>query len=466
MDLATGSPDAARVGGPLLLASQICGWGYFACWAVSMYPQPLSNARRRSVRGFSFDYILLFTFGFVAVAIYTVVFYFDPGVQAEYSRRNNGLKNLVVTTDLFNACHSLAIAILTLIQCWIYDHDPLTLHLWVKLFVGLSTLLAIALAMYIGSQHLVHGPGLHLSWALSGDLPADPLPPPMPPPGNPNLDPSPPSPIFPDWIDLLYYFSTIKLIVTCIQNLPQLYLNMVRKSTQGWAVDQVWLDAAGAVLSLVQLFIDAAAENKRKHWLWAGIIGNPAKLGMGALSILFDIMFLVQHYILYAHTQSPTAVLVPGSPIKAHALGEEPVEDLETDPLLQAQPGPPILVSAATATQTSDARRTLPRTINTAVPETIQGPLGARIAFSPPDSASLRPEAALETPTRYGTASVPSMANELLRRKSVVLAESLVGSADFKGVSWRDVLRRQRTGSDHIDQGEGTVSSSLSSSLA
>ena len=32
---------------------------------------------------------------------------------------------------------------------------------------------------------------------------------------------------------------------------------------------------------------------------WSGITGNPVKLGLGNVSIFFDIIFMVQHYILY-----------------------------------------------------------------------------------------------------------------------------------------------------------------------
>ena len=32
---------------------------------------------------------------------------------------------------------------------------------------------------------------------------------------------------------------------------------------------------------------------------WSGITGNPVKLGLGNISILFDIVFILQHYILY-----------------------------------------------------------------------------------------------------------------------------------------------------------------------
>lgn len=32
---------------------------------------------------------------------------------------------------------------------------------------------------------------------------------------------------------------------------------------------------------------------------WASIFGDPTKFGLGAFSVLFDILFLLQHYVFY-----------------------------------------------------------------------------------------------------------------------------------------------------------------------
>lgn len=61
--------------------SAVLGWGYFSAWAISMYPQPIANWKRQSVRGFSLDYIVLFTVGMVCLCLYTCFFYFDTDIQ-------------------------------------------------------------------------------------------------------------------------------------------------------------------------------------------------------------------------------------------------------------------------------------------------------------------------------------------------------------------------------------------------
>lgn len=56
------------------------------------------------------------------------------------------------------------------------------------------------------------------------------------------------------------------------------------------------LDFAGGWLSLAQLCIDSALEND-----WSGVTGNPVKFGLGNITIVFDIIFMLQHYVFYRH---------------------------------------------------------------------------------------------------------------------------------------------------------------------
>ncbi|CAG8735632.1 20712_t:CDS:2, partial [Racocetra persica] len=82
--------------------------------------------------------------------------------------------------------------------------------------------------------------------------------------------------------------------MSLIKYLPQAYLNFRRKSTVGWSIHNILLDFTGGVLSAFQLCLDAYLTNN-----WGGISGDPVKLGLGFLSIAFDLLFMTQHYILY-----------------------------------------------------------------------------------------------------------------------------------------------------------------------
>lgn len=73
-------------------------------------------------------------------------------------------------------------------------------------------------------------------------------------------------------------------------------MNFLRKSTIGWSMANVMLDFTGGMLSLLQLFIDGASTHN-----WSGVIGNPVKFGLGFISMGFDIIFMVQHFVVYRH---------------------------------------------------------------------------------------------------------------------------------------------------------------------
>lgn len=54
------------------------------------------------------------------------------------------------------------------------------------------------------------------------------------------------------------------------------------------------MDLLGGVLSIAQLVIDSSMQKD-----WSGLTGNPVKFGLGNISIIFDLVFITQHYILY-----------------------------------------------------------------------------------------------------------------------------------------------------------------------
>lgn len=94
----------------------------------------------------------------------------------------------------------------------------------------------------------------------------------------------------------IYTISYLKLFITIIKYIPQAWLNFKRKSTENWRIENILLDLAGGVLSLAQLFIDSSFND---DWSW--LTGNPAKLLLSNISILFDILFMLQHYVLYTN---------------------------------------------------------------------------------------------------------------------------------------------------------------------
>ena len=102
-------------------------------------------------------------------------------------------------------------------------------------------------------------------------------------------------------------------MTTIVKYIPQAYVNYQSQSTDGWSIGQILLDLSGGILSNLQLVIDASLQND-----WSGITGNPIKLALGNIvrcqyricpfweadnsqTIIFDVIFVFQHYVLYRH---------------------------------------------------------------------------------------------------------------------------------------------------------------------
>jgi cystinosin len=86
----------------------------------------------------------------------------------------------------------------------------------------------------------------------------------------------------------------VKLILTVWKYVPQVLANFKRQSTIGWSITQLLLDYSGGVLSMLQLLIDCSLQAD-----WSGLTGNPVKFGLANVSMAFDIIFIMQHYVLY-----------------------------------------------------------------------------------------------------------------------------------------------------------------------
>lgn len=94
--------------------------------------------------------------------------------------------------------------------------------------------------------------------------------------------------------DQVYALGYVKLVYTVFKYIPQTMSNFRRKSTIGWSITQQLLDFTGGMLSLLQLVIDSSLQND-----WSGLTSNPLKLGLANISLVFDIIFIVQHFVLF-----------------------------------------------------------------------------------------------------------------------------------------------------------------------
>lgn len=286
------------------ILSSVLGWTYFLAWSISFYPQAILNWRRRSVVGLSLDYVWLNALGFLCYSIYSVAFLSSRHLRREYRHRQHALVfpagtplpladdaedtgPLVRVNDACFAIHALLITLFILAQAYTLGYKRAVyqrVSFWCKILLGtvlIAALILLALAWRNEAALSAHdlfnlvaqSPAAGLLGAANGEL------------------------LF---IDILYLLSYVKLALSLLKCLPQLYLNFARRSTRGWSIVNILLDFTGGALSLLQITLDAAVVGD-----WSGLLGNPVKTGLGVISIVFDILFMLQHYVLYGDDHAP-----------------------------------------------------------------------------------------------------------------------------------------------------------------
>lgn len=122
--------------------------------------------------------------------------------------------------------------------------------------------------------------------------------------------------------DLIVLMGMMKVAISFVKYIPQVFLNWQRKKTTGWSLENVLLDFTGGMLSFMQIFIDWAAAGATSQFT-GGL--NIAKFLLAVVSIFFDLIFLFQHYVLY-------------NPKRLKAERDSP-EDIYEDNLPERSPG-------------------------------------------------------------------------------------------------------------------------------
>lgn len=240
------------------MISEILGWSYFLAWSLSFWPQIMLNFQRKRVDGLSHDFVLLNLLGFACYSIYNTSFYVSPFAQKQY-RARWGSDNPIALNDVAFSLHALFMCITLYVQTCIYPrHDQPKASYLTFAFIASSVVSTLALIVIVRA-HIF-------------DL---------------------------QLLDVLYLLSFIKIAVTFIKYIPQTILNFTRKSTIGWSIENILFDFTGGALSIAQVMVDSSVSND-----WTVITGNPVKFGLGSFSLIFDVIFMVQHYIIYPQHRS------------------------------------------------------------------------------------------------------------------------------------------------------------------
>jgi cystinosin len=233
--------------------SIVIGWIYFIAWSVSFYPQILLNYRRKSVDGMSFEYFAYNLTGYLCYLTFLS--------QTFILQHKFNVEKSVEINDIAYAAHALVLTLITLGQTFIYERRGQTFS---KLHAGIIAVLWILV-------------GIGICVALAGNLPWYAL----------NL----PGQYRFNFLESLGYVKTAVSFIKCV---PQVYLNYKRQSTVGWPIQNVLLDLTGGVCSFLQEFVDAY--NKDDFGIFTT---NLPKLFLAIETIIFDFVFIFQHFVLY-----------------------------------------------------------------------------------------------------------------------------------------------------------------------
>jgi LCT (Lysosomal Cystine Transporter) family transporter len=236
----------------LPILSQVLGWSYFVAWSISFYPQIHLNYTRKSVTGLSLDFLYLNLCGFSFYTVYNAVFYWSPSIRAEYTKYHDGKHVLVELNDVLFGLHATLLTAVTIGQTWTYRHASRTDKPLVAMIIVPIVMVVFGVLLVLAGVGIVH------------------------------------------WFALLYFMGGTKVFISLCKYLPQLWLNYRRKSTVGWSIGNILLDFTGGLLSVAQECVDAAIKES-----WGGITGNLPKFLLGLVSMFFDVLFMVQHYVLY-----------------------------------------------------------------------------------------------------------------------------------------------------------------------
>eukprot|EP01083_Nonionella_stella_P043504 117370_1 len=245
----------------LTILCSILGWIYFFAWSLALYPQLIMNYRRKCVIGMSFDYRGIYNFtGFLFYSIYTIAMFI-------HANGTSNTHNPIAINDIAFACHALLLTTIGCIQICIYDRGTQKPSIFAIILGSLCWVIAIynALLSFLGDYSFM---STTIPWFGS--------------------------------FSTVSFFGYVKATVTTVKYTPQVYMNWKDKSTTGWSIHNVLLDFIGGSLSLLQQLLSAYNTDDLTF-----ITDNIPKFILGFESIMFDIVFMVQHYVLYGDNDSP-----------------------------------------------------------------------------------------------------------------------------------------------------------------
>nr|XP_043607671.1 cystinosin homolog [Erigeron canadensis]XP_043607672.1 cystinosin homolog [Erigeron canadensis] len=235
----------------LKVLSNVFGWIAFCAWSISFYPQVLLNFKRKSVVGLNFDFVVLNLTKHSSYLIYNASVFFSSAVQRQYHNKYGFNQMLpVAANDVAFSSHAVLLTAFTLFQIAIYDRGTQKVSRITMAIVS-AAWIAIAICIIIAIQK--HS-----------------------------------------WLWLVNCFNMLQVFMTVIKYIPQAVMNFRRKSTIGFSIGNILLDLLGGLTNYGQMAVQSIDQHS-----WVNFYGNIGKTLLSLVSIFFDLLFIVQHYVLY-----------------------------------------------------------------------------------------------------------------------------------------------------------------------
>ncbi|XP_041006422.1 cystinosin homolog isoform X2 [Juglans microcarpa x Juglans regia] len=240
---------------PLEITYQVLGWTAFLSWTLCYYPQVISNFRRKSVVGLSFDFVILNLTKHTSYLIHNASLYFSSAIQKQYYEKYGyGQMIPVAANDVAFSIHAVLVTSVILLQIAIYERGGQKVSKITIAIVSAVWLFA-AVCFFIA-------------------LPSR------------------------SWLWLISIFNSIQVFMTVIKYIPQVFMNFARKNTEGFSIGYILLDFCGGVTNLMQMTVQSIDQGS-----WVNFHGNMGKMLLCLVSIIFDIIFMCQRFVLYPHKE-------------------------------------------------------------------------------------------------------------------------------------------------------------------
>lgn len=238
------------------ILSSFAGWGFFILISISLYPQFYTNYQLGNVKGISPDFTFISLSGFTFYFLHCTWGYFDPS-------KVSGSVNI---QDFCYSAHSFVLILLFAVQCLHYDKQFFkNLQNWVKVYLIAAWIVSLTFCL-LEVLFCFSLKGINLNGCL--------------------------------------LFGYLKVSCAVIKYFPQAMKNYKRKSTLGWNIMTTLIELFAWILSNLQVVLEILNTCEYENL-------NVPKICLGFVTILFDLVFVIQHYALYRYCPEIIKALIP-----------------------------------------------------------------------------------------------------------------------------------------------------------